>query len=122
MKQKTVFFLLSILNLAGTASAQTESSKSKVVYVDDNNVVVRVNKAQSSQGDSILKVLSKNGVYIDQLSQVATHEEKTFIDIGCFNCIIINKHFSSTIQHSENDIVTGKKFDKSVKIPNNSGQ
>lgn len=122
MKQKSVFFLLSILNLAGVAKAQTEPSTGSLVYVDDKNVVVRVNKEQSSQGDSVLKVLSKNGVYIDQLSQVATHEEKTFIDIGCFNCIIVNKHFSNTIQHSENDIVTGKKFDKSVKIPNNSGK
>jgi hypothetical protein len=113
MKQKSVFFILSILNLAGVANAQAEPSKSNVVYVDDTNVVVRVNKEHSLQGDSILKELSKNGVYIDQLSQVATHEEKAFIDIGCFNCIIITKHFSNTIQHSENE---------SIKIPNNSGQ
>lgn len=119
MKKSSFLFVVSLLNTIGNVKAfgQKQQEDSKLV---DGNVVVRV---KSEAGlDTLLNVLSKNGVYVDEFSQVVTHQEQSFIDIKCFNCIINTKHFNNTIQHSDNDIVTTKKYDKNFKILNNSGK
>lgn len=119
MKNRVFVFAVSVLNLIASNKVFGQEAKEDSKLVE-GNVLVRV---KSETGlDTIIDTLSKNGVYVDELSQVVTHEEQSYIDIKCFNCIINTKHFSNTIQHSDNDIVTSKKYEKNIKVLNNSGK
>ncbi len=116
MQNKTFVLAVSLFNLFSNIKAfgQVQTQEPKFV---EGDAIVRV---KSDKVPDVRKALSKNGVYIDEFSQVVTHQEQSYIDIKCFNCIINNKHFTDYIQHSDNDIVTTKKYDKDSKVSNNS--
>lgn len=57
------------------------------------NVNIRIPKTKKLDFENILvdqfllTVLKLNGVSIDQQSEIKYHEENSYIDIDCFNCV-----------------------------------
>lgn len=52
--------------------------------------------------DSIHNILADLGLAVDDGSEVYIHEEESYIDFSCFNCITDRISSNEEIQHSHN--------------------
>lgn len=52
------------------------------------DIQAKINKELNDNNDSLSQFLKKYGISIDADSKYQIHDEKSFIDFSCFNCII----------------------------------
>lgn len=58
--------------------------------------------------DSAGQYLKSKGVIADEKSEIQVHEEKNFIDLSCFNCIVVSIDARKEIEGSKNERETEK--------------
>lgn len=112
MKKNSLICVTSILLIKQTGLAQIQSA----LPTDHRNKIQRVNISQrffknSSTGldidpnslDSVLKSLKTKSIYADENSEIQTHQEENFIDLSCFNCIVVNIDSKQSIESAKNE-------------------
>lgn len=115
MKKMTVTFVLST-GLSLSARAQIES-EIPVVYPLRTSFSLRVQKPLNPDFNKNLvyprlqSLLNSYGATFDQQSEIKIHEENSFIDFSCFNCVIRNHHYENINSKPDNGHGTGGIFD-----------
>jgi hypothetical protein len=57
------------------------------------DITMKFSKYEILQGNfsnNLLAAMNRNGVYQDEQAGIQIHEEENFIDLSCFNCIVVN--------------------------------
>jgi len=105
--------MASVLLIKQTAIAQMQ----KAIFIDQRKTIQRMNIGQRvfinygaglnldpNNLDSVLKNLKTKGIYADEKSEIQVHQEKNFVDISCFNCIVVGVKPGGLVMASYNGI------------------
>lgn len=71
-----------------------------------NRETIQINLPIENLAENIIEKLDQIGIVLDEESNISIHEEKSSVNLTCFNCIVRNVNSENHVRGARNEEIT----------------